>query len=286
MYACVQCFRLNSIDTDTLSTPTMNFLWKVHDFCHTNQPRLYDLLDHVLTFMKSFSAPTNLDNMPEQMTALVDSLRSQFTWTSGMNQATDQPASSWWQTSLRPDGPIPTEYLAQIPRNWPYTEYGVARKAGKVTSWPFVNPNATSQTVAWLFHSMLPNPRPLFTPKAMIAALNGSAYNPLLKNWRHSFIYDTVTYTPTPTPTSTPRTTMPEPARTPFSQISPQALVGPIDPGNDDGRIRASTNSQPDVEGSNTGSVGVVRITSASAQITPDADAMLRKFLELMENLE
>ncbi|EAT79724.1 hypothetical protein SNOG_12924 [Parastagonospora nodorum SN15] len=90
--------------------------------------------------------------MPVQITALVPSLRDEFMWIDGMNRATDGPASPWWQTVLSSDGPIPTEYLSQVPRDWPYTEYGVKRKIGLVASWPFVHPNATSVTVAWLFY--------------------------------------------------------------------------------------------------------------------------------------
>ena len=97
---------------------------------------------------------------------------------------------------LSSGGTIPTEYLSQLPANWPYTEYGIARKAGKTTSWPLVAPNATTQTVAWVYHSVLWNPRPLFTPAAEKSRSNGeepTLYNPLLKDWTHSFIYETIT---------------------------------------------------------------------------------------------
>lgn len=195
MYSCLACFESAGIDTQTPNTPAQDFLWKVHDFCHTDQPSLYDLLDHLLSFMAGLDAPTSFSNMPAQITALVPSLRDDFTWTDGMNRATDGPASPWWQTPLSPDGPIPTEYLSQVPKDWPYTEYGVKRKIGPVASWPLMHPNATSMTVAWLFHQVLDNPRPVHTPKEVRSRLNGNAWNPGLRDWRRKFIYDTVTVT-------------------------------------------------------------------------------------------
>jgi hypothetical protein len=68
-------------------------------------------------------------------------------------------------------------------------------KAGKTTSFPFVNPNATTQTVAWLYHEVLWNPRPLYTPpveKAKRKEANATIYQPLLKSWIHQFKYELV----------------------------------------------------------------------------------------------
>jgi hypothetical protein len=102
------------------------------------------------------------------------------------------PNTPWWSSTLTSGGTIPTEYLAQLPSNWPYTEYGIARKVGKTTSWPLVNPNATSSTVAWVYHELLWNPRPLFTPAAE-KAKKGEMYNPQLDGWKHDFLYETIT---------------------------------------------------------------------------------------------
>jgi hypothetical protein len=134
----------------------------------------------------------------------VSTFADRFTSTSGMNEATTTltdvsssigtdtgtttaPELPWWQRTLSIGDAIPTEYLAQLPMNWPYTSYGVARRVGLTTSFPMVNPNATSQTVAWLYHSLLWNPRPLYTPPASRSA-NATLYQPLLESWIPSFL--------------------------------------------------------------------------------------------------
>jgi hypothetical protein len=195
------------------------------------------------------NAPISIDNVPSQMTAVVVSLRDMFTPTPGMNQPTTtpngtkrpggpRPTSFWWESTLTYGNLIPTEYLAQVPYNWPYTEYGIARKAGKTTSWPFVNPNATTKTVAWLYHEVLWNPRAFFTPKAEKTA---KRYDPLLRGWSHDFVYKTITLAPT-TASSTYPTTTPAPAlsnTTPFSPTISQSSVLPKDP-DSDGEIKLS----------------------------------------------
>jgi hypothetical protein len=161
MKACLQCFTDAGLDTTFRYAPSMDFVWEIWNFCHSGEPSLFYLLEQLFTWMKTFDAPTNVAALPVRMIAVVDSLCPRFTFTSGMNsprdgavtyisalsQSIDGPAPLWWQTSLTAGAPIPTEYLAQVPSNWPYTEYGVARKV-KTTSWPFVNPNFTTETVA------------------------------------------------------------------------------------------------------------------------------------------
>ncbi|KAH4017287.1 hypothetical protein HBI25_159680 [Parastagonospora nodorum] len=271
MYACLQCFENVGIDTETPNTPAQNFIWKVHDFCHTDHPSLYDLLDHLLSFMAGFDAPTLFTNMPVQITALVPSLRDEFTWIDGMNRATDGPASPWWQTVLSSDGPIPTEYLSQVPRDWPYTEYGVKRKIGLVASWPFVHPNATSVTVAWLLYQVLDNPRPVYTPGEVRSKLNGSVWNPGLKDWRHKFMYDTVTVTASPAAAATSN--------------GPQATAAPVRIPVSRTMIPASTRGMS--HGGLSGSLpSMEMVTSLVSEETMGTEAVMKKFEELVGELE
>ncbi|KAF1847594.1 uncharacterized protein K460DRAFT_61313 [Cucurbitaria berberidis CBS 394.84] len=180
-------------------------LWKIHDFCNTAHPNLYDLLVRLLAFMKAASQPKTFSVIPPRLSA-VTTFANRFMPTPGMNSPSTVPvgftrpgggsgsgegaALSWWESTLSPGMPVPTEYLAQLPPNWPYTAYGVARQSGMVTSWALVQPNASSSlqsTVAWVYHSVLWNPRPLFTPSDAIAAASGKLYNPLLEGWTHAF---------------------------------------------------------------------------------------------------
>lgn len=281
----------------------MDFVWGIYNFCHADQPSLFYLLEQLLAWMKTFDAPAKIDAMPAQMTAVVGSLVQQFTFTSGMNQPRDgpvtyatvpgSPASLWWQSTLTANGPIPTEYLAQVPSNWPYTEYGIARRAGITTSWPFVNPNATTQTVAWLYHSMLWNPRPLFTPKASKAALNGALYNPLLYDWTHSFIYDTAPYaqasTTTPPVSGSASSTR---TRTPISPTISQSSVMPKEADSND-EIRASMASKSAAEKSKSVSktaAAMMEVTGAptmsGGSTKVPEDSMLGLFSDLVESMK
>jgi hypothetical protein len=193
-------------------------------FCNTQPPNLFRLLVRLLASMQSLGAPKDFNNESLTVTAVVASLVSdQLTRSSSSDQRTssdsDQRTSStsWWQTRLTPGMPIPTEYIAQLPLNWPYTAYNTA---GKITSWPFVSPNATGQTVAWLYHSLLHNPRPIFTPKAHRSE---AMYNPVLANWKHSFAKVT---------TPAPKTTK-DASRSAFEPTITQSEVLSLDPDSD-----------------------------------------------------
>jgi hypothetical protein len=118
-----------------------------------------------------------------------------------MNRPTTMPlfasrptpaASPWWESKLAYGDPIPTEYLGQLPANWPYHEFGARRKAGKITSWAFVNPNKTAKTVGWLYHSVVWNPRPLVATTQMQGPTT-KGYDALLHGWKHEFLYETTT---------------------------------------------------------------------------------------------
>jgi len=269
MYACLACFENAGIDTSTPNTAAQDFIWKVHDFCHTDQPSLYDLLDHLLSFMAGLDAPTSLSNMPAQITALVPSLRDDFTWTDGMNRATDAPANPWWETVLSPDGPIPTEYLAQVPRDWPYTEYGVKRKYGPVASWPFVRPNKSDQTVAWLFHQVVDNPRPVYTPADVKSRLNGSIWNPGLRDWRRGFVYDTVTVTAAATASGAQATVKVASVRVSVGRTMVPVATGGVAHG-----------------GLSEGLQTMDVATSQAPEQTRGAEAVMSKFEELVGELE
>jgi hypothetical protein len=219
-------------DMNTDRSPAAQFVSKVSNFCNTKDPNLFDLAIKLRELMKAAVAPSAYDPYLVRMTSVVDQLQTKFTSTPGMNvpttsinvpttgmnvpttsinvpttgmivptpsasQPTGNGARSWGQSTMTKGDTIPTEYLAQVPPNWPYTEYGIMRKAGKTTSFPFVNPNATTQTVAWLYHQIHWNPRPLYTPPAEKAKRNdanahATLYQPLLENWTHQFIYEMV----------------------------------------------------------------------------------------------
>lgn len=150
-----------------------------------------------MAFLESVKAPKSFTNMPAYVTGVVSELRSKFTWQDGMNRntlaTTTSSAGNYWDTPLSGVNPIPTEYLSQLPDKWPYTAYGMPRKTA---SWALTHPKETGKTVAWVFHSMLFNPRPLHTPKSHTGE---EAYQPLLDDWTRAFMYTTTRYTPGPT---------------------------------------------------------------------------------------
>jgi hypothetical protein len=302
MKACLQCFTDAGLDTTFRYTPSMDFVWGIYNFCYSDEPSLFYLLEQLFTWMKIFDAPTKIDVMPAKITANVDGLASRFTFTSGMNEArggavtyistpnqpTDSPASLWWQTSLSSGGPIPTEYLAQVPKNWPYTEYGIARRK-KTTSWPLVNPNATTKTVAWLYHEVLWNARPMFTPKASKAVLDGAPYYPALKDWTHSFKYETVPIAPALTTTPpVPKSTMASGARTP---VIPTILQSSVEPksADSDAEIRASMASSKSLAEKSKSSVAAMQVTGAPKTSDGSSsmleDTMLQQFSGLIGSM-
>jgi hypothetical protein len=224
MKSCLKCFEQAGVDMKTQHNEVIRLTSEIVAFCNTQPPNLLRLLVRLLAFMQSLGAPEEFNNKPLTVTAVVASLVSdQLTRSSSSDQRTlsdsDQRTSStsWWQTRLTPGMPIPTAYIAQLPLNWPYTAYNTA---GKITSWPFVNPNATSQTVAWLYHSLLHNPRPIFTPKAHRSEV---IYNLVLADWKHSFTDHT-----TPAPKTTGDTSRP-----PFEPTITQSAILPLDPDSD-----------------------------------------------------
>jgi hypothetical protein len=281
---CYACIQQAGIDIDASNLPPAQFRQKLNDFCNSDQPNAFDLLVVLLYF-------TQYGRMPEQKALLppgVSPLTTVFTPTSGMNKATatappgpdttPPPALQWWESTLTPGALIPTEYLAQLPPNWPYTAYAMRRSVGQTTSWPFVHPNTTTQTVAWLYHSLLWYPRPLYTPlaaKAANANANGTAWNPALDGWTHAFIYETLTATALPTTTAT---TTPPPlvSRNPFVPTLKQSSVLPLDP-DSDAEIRASMSSRQEAEKSSRSSSGLVGAmgVTRSAAVTEGAASVM-----------
>lgn len=70
---------------------------------------------------------------------------------------------------------VPTEYLSQVPRGWPYTEFGVGRRNG-VETWGLTD--GEGRTVAEVRHRVLWWPRPLWS---------GGNVTGLLERWRPTF---------------------------------------------------------------------------------------------------
>jgi hypothetical protein len=167
----------------------------------------------------------------------------------------NDPNTPWWSSTLTSGDTIPTEYLAQLPSNWPYTEYGIARKAGKTTSWPLVNPNATSSTVAWVYHELLWNPRPLYTPAAE-KAKKGKMYNPGLEGWKHDFLYDTIT----------PSVTLPDSTST--------SSVSDFRPSNSQGSVLSADAAR------------AAALSASMAAVTGTADADAKALSELAEEVK
>jgi hypothetical protein len=226
MESCFQCFEQAGVDLNSPQHEEVDILIsEIENFCHTERPYLFNLLFSLVSFMHALSAPEEFDNTPLPLPAGVASLTPYLIRSSASDQRTSSSSVqrtssvSWWQIHLTPGAPIPTGYLVQIPLNWPYTAYN---SAGRITSWPFVNPNATSQTVAWLYHSLLHNPRPIFTPRAQKSS---PYYNPLLENWTRSFVYDNMPGLSTTASTAS--------RRAPFSPTITQAPVMSLEPDTD-----------------------------------------------------
>ncbi|KAF2028189.1 hypothetical protein EK21DRAFT_114104 [Setomelanomma holmii] len=228
---CYSCLKQAGLDIDDPHYPPAEFVQKISGFCNSANPNVFDLLVAMLDFTK-FARNDQAVLVPANISSLTNIL-SMFSSTPGMNvpsttatsilpsiipstssSTTADPAPNptdpnsatstqlWWESTLTSNEPIPTEYLAQLPSNWPYTEYGMQRKVGKTTSWPLVHPNTTTQTVAWVYHSVLWNPRPIYT---RLSGKGGEeVYQPGLANWTHAFIYETFTTTPDALSTSEP----------------------------------------------------------------------------------
>jgi hypothetical protein len=204
--------------------------------------------------MTKTNAPASFDKMPPQVTAVVAAYRDVFTSTPGLNQPTTSPAqtsrpglsssgasgasvpgaiatsavarSASWNTSPTSRGSIPTQYLSQLPPNWPYTSHGLAHSTA---SWPLTQPD-TSSTIAWVLADVSWFPRPLL------------ARQNLLEHWSHALSYETVTVT-TPPPPSIVTSQM----RSTFPTSITQGSVLPKEP-DSDAEIRASMASASSLE--------------------------------------
>jgi hypothetical protein len=185
---CFLCLHQAGIDIDNPRLTTMKLKWKIHDFCNTQSPNLYDLLVLFLAWLKASSEPENVTRLAG--IPAISTFADQWSSTSGMNVPTttpplvSRPSQTGMETKIGHDA-IPTEYLQQLPSNWPYTAYGIARKAGATTSFPLTNPENAEETVAWIYHEIRWNPRPLYTPPTK---RNVPMYQPLLEGWTPSFL--------------------------------------------------------------------------------------------------
>ncbi|KAH7063909.1 hypothetical protein BKA63DRAFT_572785 [Paraphoma chrysanthemicola] len=194
---CYTCIRQAGIDIDAANLPPAQFRQKTSDFCNSDQPNLFEELLALLYFTQHGRNPDEKG----LVRPLVSTITNFFTATPGMNRPTTTPTGvptaidrRWWESTLTQGGLIPTQYLAQLPSNWPYTAYAIRRTAGLMTSWPLTHLNTTSKTVAWVYHSVLWNPRPIYTLKAARSG-NGTMYDPALADWTHGFMYEAVTAT-------------------------------------------------------------------------------------------
>ncbi|KAF2845518.1 hypothetical protein T440DRAFT_522538 [Plenodomus tracheiphilus IPT5] len=207
---CLLCMQQAGVNIWNTKLPTQQMRAKIVDFCSSTTPSFRDMIGGVLAWMGHVTPPAGV-GLPAKMSLLTLGPTESTTAiapTQGGDLVTGTP---WWQVSLTLGAAIPTEYLAQLPMNWPYTSYGVIRHAGQTTSFALTNPTATGepQTVAWVYHSLLWNPRPLYAPLSLqsrtVTSSNGrvaSLYQPLLANWTHGFLAVATTATAVATVTT------------------------------------------------------------------------------------
>ncbi|KAF2629393.1 hypothetical protein BU25DRAFT_457062 [Macroventuria anomochaeta] len=69
---------------------------------------------------------------------------------------------------------MPTQYLNQVPKNWPYTTFGVGRR-GETATWDLTD--GEGKTVGVVKHEVRWFPRPLWTGEGM-----------WLESWRSTFV--------------------------------------------------------------------------------------------------
>jgi hypothetical protein len=272
------CFTTAGYDTSSAGSAASQFIWKTYDFCHSARPNLYDLLSHLAIFMTNTNAPVSFDKMPPQVTAVVAAYRDVFTSTPGLNQPTTSPAqtsrpglsssgasapgaiatsavarSASWNTSPTPRGSIPTQYLSQLPPNWPYTSHGLTHSTA---SWPLTQPD-TSSTIAWVLAAVSWFPRPLL------------ARQNLLEHWSHALSYETVTVT-TPPPPSIVTSQM----RSTFPPSITQGSVLPKEP-DSDAEIRASMASARSRPGTKTLVQGMTAAPDAQAGVVSELEGVV-----------
>ncbi|KAH9866505.1 hypothetical protein J1614_008195, partial [Plenodomus biglobosus] len=196
---CLLCMQQAGVNIWSPKLPTQQMHYKIIDFCSSARPNFINMSMSVLPWIQHIKPPDSI-GLPPKMSLLLSTIAQQFTETLKSTTtvvappgSTDVPLS-WWQSSLAAIAAIPSEYLAQLPLNWPYTRYAVARRGlrEQTTSYALTNPNATkAETVAWVYASLLWNPRSLFTPSAeRNSALNASLglYQPLLANWTQALL--------------------------------------------------------------------------------------------------
>ncbi|KAF1830888.1 hypothetical protein BDW02DRAFT_601271 [Decorospora gaudefroyi] len=184
---CMECIQQAGVDTSTPSSPSMLLKDKIHAFCNTEAPNLYDLLTVLLDWLQATNP--NPDSTPPF--SAISTYADRFTSTSGMNSPSPSPPSAKTghqnsdnDSEENAEIELPTQWLQQIPQNWPYTSYGIARhnQPGHTASLPLLD---NSTTAAWVYAELRWNPRPLYTPPHASDA--SSLYQPLLEGWTPSF---------------------------------------------------------------------------------------------------
>ncbi|KAF2993441.1 hypothetical protein E8E13_001429 [Curvularia kusanoi] len=126
----------------------------------TAQPAPYTTTPEFQIANEGNSTPTTYNSATSQTTGPVPTL------------FTDTPSDAAPPTVTK-TYVIPTEYLSQVPQNWPYTAYGAGRKKETAT-WALTD--GDGRTVALVKHKVQWFPRPL------------RGEDDRLKGWRRTFV--------------------------------------------------------------------------------------------------
>lgn len=163
---CLDCFANAGLARSNPNASIQKLLSLFNGFCNAKHPNLYLFLTGVLEFMQDTDEPGSFTGLPPKISA-VTTFAGVFTSVASMNQATSTPT-----VISRPTGghgssatvtsglSIPTEYLSQVPKCWPYSEFGIGRM-GETATWGLTDGHG--KTVGVVKHKVLWYPRPLWT---------------------------------------------------------------------------------------------------------------------------
>jgi hypothetical protein len=156
---CYRCMISAQISPDSVS------LWRdaVHNFCSTSAPSIYLFLIDMISFANLASAPRPWAALGPDIYA-VTTASSRFTPATELNR----PGPLKWSATASPPtksaiktetAEIPQSVLDQLPPNWPYTTFGVARQPGVWTTYNLTN--AQGQLTAQVVASLQWYPKPI-----------------------------------------------------------------------------------------------------------------------------
>ncbi|KAF2187384.1 hypothetical protein K469DRAFT_749171 [Zopfia rhizophila CBS 207.26] len=149
---CINCFNQGSLDLSVQQDLQQTF----HNFCGTHQPSLYLFLFNILDFLQKAHKPTSFSALHGPITE-VTTLSKFFTPAPGLNEIAGNTDS--FPSKGTVGAPFPSLLITQLPQNWPYIKYGVARKAGQHTTWTLTDDNGVP--AAHVVASLGWFPRPL-----------------------------------------------------------------------------------------------------------------------------